>query len=262
MGIVNCTPDSFSDGGKFETPQHAIDHVKKLFQQGADIIDIGAESTRPNQKQPIDHITEWNRIEPILNLSAQQCSDIPLSIDTSNAKIMEAAVQAGFRMINDVRSFTLPGAMTVAVEATDTQLVCMHTPSDLQNMMNHTDYDDCTQEVAEYLKQRKAAVVAAGADENRILVDPGFGFGKLLDDNLELLRSLRTIKSECAAPVVAGISRKRMLGDLTGEQRADQRLGSSIAAALLAVENGADIVRVHDVKETVDALRIAKAVRL
>lgn len=253
MGVVNITPDSFSDGGRFLDPAVAIAHARGLIEEGADIIDIGAESSRPGATAAVSPDEELRRLLPVL----QGLRDIPLSVDTVKPEVMRVALAEGAAMINDINALRAPGAMD-AVAAADAAVCLMHMQGSPGTMQQHPSYGDVVAEVKAFLLERIESVRAAGVALPRIVVDPGFGFGKTLEHNLELLRHL----SEFAAlgvPLLAGWSRKSSLGKITGKP-AGERLAASIAAALIAAQNGAAILRVHDVAATRDALAVLAAV--
>ncbi|MDZ4200782.1 MAG: dihydropteroate synthase [Gallionella sp.] len=253
MGIVNVTPDSFSDGGRHLSHEAAISHARRLVEEGADILDIGGESTRPGAAA-VSEQEELQRVLPVI--AGLRDAGVPLSIDTWKPAVMRAALQAGASMVNDVNALQADGALA-AVASGDAAVCLMHKQGDPGTMQSEPRYRDVVAEVTEFLQARVMAVQAAGIARERIVVDPGFGFGKTLAHNLALLKSLSAL-SATGVPVLAGISRKSMLGALTG-QDVEHRLSASIAAALIAVQNGARIVRVHDVRETVDALKIWNA---
>ena len=254
MGIVNATPDSFFDRGRHAAATHALAHARTLLADGADIVDVGGESTRPGARA-IDPVEECARVLPVIR--ALTADGATVSVDTSSAEVMEAAHHAGAQMINDVRALRSPGALEVA--ARSGAAVClMHmqgTPADMQAAPH---YEDVVAEVCAFLASRAAACEAAGIARERIIVDPGFGFGKTLGHNLALLHALPRIGA-LGYPVLAGLSRKGSLGHITGRP-VEERLAASIAAALAAVARGAAMVRVHDVRETVDALAVWLAV--
>ncbi len=255
MGILNLTSDSFSDGGRYLDAASALAAARQMVADGADILDIGAESTRPGA-EPVDESLEWQRLEPIL--SALAPVGVPLSVDSRRASVMRRAVAAGASMLNDVSGFADPAAIAVAAEAADPVAVCvMHMQGEPQTMQRTPHYDDVVAEVGAWLSGRRDALLAAGVGADRICIDPGFGFGKTLAHNLDLLRA--TSRLATVAPVLVGVSRKSMLGQLTGRP-VGQRLGASVAAALVAVDRGAAIVRVHDVADTVAALKVWRAV--
>ena len=250
MGIVNVTPDSFSDGGRFDSAAAAIDFAQSLRTQGADILDVGGESTRPGAA-PVPEDVELARVLPVVTALARDGALV--SIDTMKPGVMRAALDAGAVMVNDVRALRAPGAME-GVAGSAAAVCLMHMQGEPQSMQVAPRYDDVVGEVRTFLAARAAACEAAGIGRERIAVDPGFGFGKTVAHNLALLRGLDAIAA-LGYPVVAGLSRKRTLGVLTGRPDGD-RLAGSVAAALAAVVRGAAIVRVHDVAATVDALRV------
>lgn len=254
MGIVNVTPDSFSDGGHHLQRDAALAHAQQLMQEGADILDIGGESTRPGAS-PVSLQEELDRVLPVIeNLRG---TAVPVSVDTCKPEVMRAALAAGASMINDINALQHPDALA-AVAASDAAVCLMHMQGSPQNMQTRPHYQDAVSEVKEFLRARLVAVEAAGVARERIVIDPGFGFGKTLVHNLDLLRNLDAL-SELDVPVLAGLSRKSMLGAIAG-QDVGHRVHASIAAALLAVQRGARLVRVHDVRATCDALKVWQAV--
>jgi dihydropteroate synthase len=255
MGIVNVTPDSFSDGGRHLLRDAAIAHAHQLIIEGADILDIGGESTRPGA-QAVSVQVELDRVLPVLE--GLQGVGVPLSIDTFKAEVMHAALKAGASMVNDINALQQPEALQV-VAASEAAVCLMHKQGKPQTMQVAPQYQDVVHEVMNFLHQRIAAAEAAGIATNRIVVDPGFGFGKSLEHNLALLRNLHDF-TELKVPILAGLSRKSMLGALTGRD-VENRLSASLASALLAVQRGANIVRVHDVQATCDVLKIWSAVQ-
>ncbi len=255
MGILNVTPDSFSDGGRFLQRDAAVSRAMAMQQAGAAIIDIGGESTRPGAL-PVSADEETERVVPVIEALHAEL-DIPLSVDTSKPEVMVEAVSAGAGMINDVNALRAEGAVQVAAEL-GVPLCLMHMQGEPRTMQEAPAYTDVVAEVKGFLLQRLACCREAGIAEHTVLVDPGFGFGKTLEHNLALLRNLHEF-ADMGAGVLAGISRKSMLGALTGRE-AHERLAASITAAALAVERGAAVVRVHDVAETVDALSIVNAI--
>lgn len=254
MGVVNITPDSFSDGGSFATASTALAHARRLVDEGADLIDIGGESTRPGAGG-VALEEERRRVLPVLEQLAE--GTVPVSIDTQKPELMREAIAAGASMINDVNALQAPGALA-AVAQSGVAVCLMHMQGTPADMQTDPHYDDVVAEVLEFFGDRMRAAHAAGIAPDRIVLDPGFGFGKTLEHNLELLRRLDRFNTTGAA-VLAGLSRKGMLGRLTGRE-VDERVYASIAAALIAVENGARIVRVHDVAATRDALAVWTAV--
>lgn len=253
MGILNVTPDSFSDGGLWVDLPAARRHASRLFEDGAAIIDVGGESTRPGAS-PVSTQQELDRVIPVIE-AARAETDALLSVDTSKPEVMRAAVDAGANIINDINALRAEGAMDAA-SASGAAVCLMHMRGEPRTMQQDPKYTDVVAEVVAFLRQRMQACARAGIEDNRLLVDPGFGFGKTLRHNLQLLDDLDRFSA--LAPVLAGLSRKSMLGELTGRDAAG-RLPASIAAAVLAAERGARILRVHDVAATVDALRIVTA---
>lgn len=254
-GIVNVTPDSFSDGGQWLDPEDAIAHGLHLVAEGADMLDVGGESTRPGSAG-VGVEDEIARIVPVITALAGR-TDVPISVDTSKPEVMRAAIAAGAGMVNDVCALREPGALAV-IEQTGVAVCLMHMQGAPRTMQDAPHYDDVTAEVHRFLAERIFACQMAGIDKRRIVVDPGFGFGKDLGHNLQLLRDLARVAE--LAPLMAGLSRKAMIGTLTGHPAGPARAIGSAAAALLAVQNGAHIVRVHDVVATRDVLAIWNAV--
>lgn len=252
MGIVNVTPDSFSDGGRYLGTQAAIEHALSLRDAGADILDIGGESTRPGAR-PVSVEEEMDRVIPVVE--GLRDAGVALSVDTMKPEVMRAALAAGADMVNDVNALRAPGAMQ-AVAGTAAGVCLMHMQGEPRTMQVQPQYGDVVAEVASFLAGRVEAAVAAGIDRSRILVDPGFGFGKDLGHNLALFKRLSRFAD--IAPVLVGVSRKSMLGAITGRE-VPERLIPSVTAAILAIQKGAAVVRVHDVKETVDAMAIWRA---
>ena len=255
MGIVNVTPDSFSDGGKYSAAESAIAHGLSLVAQGAAILDIGGESTRPGAT-PVSLEEELRRVIPVIEGLAKQ-SGTPISIDTYKPEVMRAAIAAGASIVNDVFALQQPGALE-AVAASNVGVCLMHSQGTPQTMQTDPQYQDVVREVVEFLSARMAIAEAHGIPRSRIMLDPGFGFGKRSVHNIALLREL-TYLCALGQPVLAGLSRKSILGQITGND-VDARLHSSIAAAVIAALKGARILRVHDVKATVDALKIVTSV--
>ncbi|GAV31735.1 dihydropteroate synthase and related enzymes [Coriobacteriaceae bacterium EMTCatB1] len=252
MGIVNVTPDSFSDGGEHATADAAVEHGLRLVREGADILDVGGESTRPGSDEvPPD--VESARVLPVVERLAREAG-VPVSIDTRHAEVAHAALASGASIVNDVAGFR-DSAMVEVAAASDAGLVVMHMLGEPKSMQANPRYDDVVVEVRAFLERQATALVAAGVAPERICVDPGIGFGKTLDHNLALLRALSELAS-LGYPVLVGASRKRMIGDLTGEPEPKRRLGGSVAVALWAAAHGASIVRVHDVRETKQALTV------
>lgn len=255
MGIVNVTPDSFSDGGRLADVEAAVAHGLRLVEEGADLLDIGGESTRPGAGE-VPESVELARVIPVIERLAAQVA-VPISIDTSKPAVMRAAVAAGAGMINDVRALRGGGALDAAA-ALGVPICLMHMLGEPRTMQQTPDYDDVVAAVHGFLAERIFACEMAGIDRRKLVVDPGFGFGKTLEHNLRLLRQLERLR-ELGPPVLVGLSRKSMIGTLTGRE-VDGRLAGSLAAAVLAAEHGARIIRVHDVAATRDALAVWTAV--
>jgi dihydropteroate synthase len=251
MGVVNITPDSFSDGGQFLDARAAIEHARRLAADGAHIIDIGGESTRPGAA-PVTEDEELARILPVL----EELSDLCVSVDTRRPAVMEAALDAGASMINDVQALRAPGASD-AVRESQCAVCLMHMKGEPATMQREPHYDDVVREVKAFLQERVTAAEAAGIARERIVVDPGFGFGKTAEHNLTLLKRLAEF-GDLGVPLLAGLSRKSTIGRLTGRP-ADERLAGSLAMALIALQGGATILRVHDVKETRDVIAVWQA---
>ena len=254
MGILNVTPDSFSDGGHFTDVDVALRRAERMVVDGAAVIDVGGESTRPGAAAvAIDD--ELGRVIPVIE-RIRETLDVPVSLDTSKPQVMREAVRAGACLVTDVTALGAPDAMAT-VAALGVPVCLMHMQGEPRTMQNAPQYQDVVVDIIEYLSARLAACEAAGIGREHLLVDPGFGFGKTLDHNLALLRGLEAFKV-LGVPLLVGLSRKSMLGLVTGRP-VEQRLAASVAAALIAVQNGASIVRVHDVAETVDALKLWQA---
>jgi len=250
MGIVNVTDDSFSDGGRFRDPSRAIEHALELAAEGADLVDVGGESTRPGAA-PVPADEELRRILPVIEALARE--GIAVSVDTMKAAVMRAAIAAGCAVVNDVNAFLATGAVE-AVAGADVGLVVMHMQGTPRTMQQAPKYGDVAAEVGAFLRERATALETAGVAHERIALDPGFGFGKTLEHNRALFHALPALAA-MGYPLVAGVSRKKMIGELTG-RAVGERSAGSVAAALLAAQNGASLVRVHDVRETVDALNV------
>ena len=250
MGIVNVTPDSFSDGGRYRDPARAIEHGLRLRDDGADLVDIGGESTRPNAA-PVPLDEELARVLPVVESLVRE--GVAVSVDTLKPEVMRAVIAAGCAVVNDVNAFRARGAIE-ALAASRVGVIVMHMQGEPRTMQQAPHYDDVVAEVGAFLRERARALEAAGIAAERIVLDPGFGFGKTLEHNRALFRGLPQLAS-LGYPLMAGVSRKKMIGDLTGRAMGERTAGS-VAAALLAVQNGARLVRVHDVRETVDAINI------
>jgi dihydropteroate synthase len=256
MGILNLTPDSFSDGGRFLARDAALRHAEAMVEEGAAIIDIGGESTRPGA-QPVSVEQELGRVVPVIEALAGEIP-VPISVDTLKPAVMREAVAAGAGLINDVMALQAPGAVETVAEL-KVPVCLMHMQGEPRTMQQEPHYADVVAEVRDFLADRVAACEAAGIARERLLLDPGFGFGKSLGHNLSLLKHLRRLES-LGLPLLVGISRKSMIGTLLGGAPVDQRVNGSVAAAVVAVMQGAAIIRVHDVGQTVDALNVATAV--
>jgi dihydropteroate synthase len=256
VGIVNVTPDSFSDGGEHATTASAVAHGLLLAAEGADVLDVGGESTRPGAEAvPMEE--ELRRVIPVVEQLAKEAT-LPISIDTSKPEVMRAAVAAGAGMINDVRALREDGALDAAA-ALGVPVVLMHMQGEPGAMQDAPDYDDVVGEVHRFLAERIFAAEMAGIQRRRIVADPGFGFGKTLEHNLALLARLERF-TELGVPLLAGLSRKRSLGEITGREAPRERVHASVAAAVIAAQRGAMLLRVHDVAATVDALKVWVAV--
>ena len=255
MGILNATPDSFSDGGKFRTAKDAIAQAELMIHSGVDLIDIGGESTRPGA-EPVSLQEELDRVLPVIE-GLKDCG-VPLSIDTYKAEAMRQALNAGVDCVNDIWALRQEGAVSAVLESSNCGIVLMHMQRDPMTMQFNPEYKDVIVEVKQFLKERTDLLISKGIEHNRIAIDPGFGFGKSLEHNLNMLTNFHRF-SELDYPVLAGISRKSMIGKITGKETND-RLAPSIAAAMMAADRGAKILRVHDVPETLDALKLWEAV--
>ena len=256
MGIVNVTPDSFSDGGKFAATNLAVEHALKLAEEGADILDIGGESTRPNAT-PVSLQQELDRVIPVIEALSKQVN-IPISIDTYKPQVMQAAIAAGASMVNDVRALQEDGALEVVAKF-NVGVCLMHMQGTPQTMQQNPHYDDVVNDVKSFLAARLQASIGAGVGASRILLDLGFGFGKTREHNITLLQNLESF-ADLGQPLLVGLSRKSVLGQMTGND-VDARLYASIAASVLSAMKGAKILRVHDVKATVEALKVVVALQ-
>jgi dihydropteroate synthase len=257
MGILNVTPDSFSDGGQFSSAKDAVAQAELMIRSGVDLIDIGGESTRPGAVA-ISLQEELDRVMPIIEV-LKDCGT-PLSIDTYKAETMRQALQAGVDCVNDIWALRQDGALDVVVNHSNCGVVIMHMQRDPLTMQFNPEYINVVEEVSSFLKERANLLRDRGVEPNRIVIDPGFGFGKSLEHNLQMLAHFSSF-SELGFPVLAGMSRKSMIGKLTGKE-ADERLAPSVAAAIMTADRGAKVIRVHDVSETVDALKLWEAVQL
>jgi dihydropteroate synthase len=258
MGILNRTPDSFSDGGVFTGFDAALRHAQEMLKQGADILDIGGESTRPGA-DAVSEQEELDRVIPLIEKLTEEFAR-PVSVDTSKPRVMRAAVAAGAGMINDVYGLRLPGALEAAGEC-GVPVCVMHMQGEPRTMQQQPHYADVVSEVKQFLRERVKACSAAGIPAGQVVIDPGFGFGKNLQHNLTLLSHLREL-ANLGQPLLVGLSRKSMLGTLLGGAPVGERMHASVAAAVIAVMNGAQIVRCHDVGPTVEALKVAAAARI
>ena len=254
MGVLNVTPDSFSDGGQFDTFTQAVDHVRQMSAAGADIIDIGGESTRPGAA-PVSVQQELDRVIPVIEALSQE---VTFSIDTSKPEVMRAAVKAGAGIINDVCALRAEGALQVVAEL-GVPVCLMHMQGEPRTMQTAPRYTDVVHEIKEFFLERVEACNKAGIQKNNIIIDPGFGFGKTLQHNLLLLKHLKVFV-DTGFPVLAGISRKSMFGQLL-DLPVDERSAASLAAAVVAVMSGARIIRTHDVKPTVEALKVCYSIQ-
>lgn len=252
MGILNVTPDSFSDGGRWLGESEAIQHALAMQDAGADIIDVGGESTRPGA-EAVSFQQELDRVIPVIEAIVPQLT-VPVSIDTSKPEVMREAVAAGAGMINDVFALRVDGALQTAVDMA-VPVCLMHMQGEPRVMQDNPVYDDVGEEVRKFLLERAEQCEKAGVLKQNIVLDPGFGFGKTLQQNIKLFQSLPGIVAS-GYPVLAGISRKAMIGQLTGREM-PERLAGSITAAVLAAQSGAALIRVHDVAETLDAIKVA-----
>jgi dihydropteroate synthase len=256
MGVINVTPDSFSDGGRFASSEAAVEHALRMVDEGARLIDVGGESTRPGA-QSVAAAEEIRRVVPVIEALAAR-TQVAISIDTSKPEVMTAAVRAGAGMINDVRALREPGAIEAAAD-TDAAICLMHMQGEPRTMQQNPHYDDVVAEVRDFLQERTAACLAAGIARDRILIDPGIGFGKRLEHNLALLAGLPAL-TRLGWPVLVGVSRKSMFASLLG-RAVDERVAGGVAAATAAVLAGASVIRTHDVAATVDAVKVAVALR-
>ncbi|HCR3228849.1 dihydropteroate synthase [Morganella morganii] len=257
MGILNVTPDSFSDGGTHNTPAKALEHARKMIAEGAAIIDIGGESTRPGAAE-VSPEQEAERVIPVVAAIARE-SDVWISVDTSKALVIREAANAGAHILNDIRSFSEPGALQAAAQS-GLPVCVMHMQGEPRTMQQAPHYQNVVREVYTYLEAQVARCVAAGIEKNHIILDPGFGFGKTLTHNYQLLDKLDLFHN-LGLPVLAGMSRKSMIGQLM-DIPPDERVAGSVACAVIAAMKGAQIIRVHDVKETVQAMKVVEATRL
>lgn len=257
MGILNVTPDSFSDGGMFINKEPAINHANEMISEGADIIDIGGESTRPGAEE-VSVDEECQRVIPVIK-AIRDISDIPISIDTSKTEIMRLAISEGASMINDVNALRAEGAVKAAAEL-NVPVCIMHMQGQPRTMQHTPKYENVVQEVKDFLENRIEVCVNAGIKQSNIIIDPGFGFGKTLEHNLKLFKHLNEFQ-KLSVPVLVGVSRKSMIGKVLDDTPADERIYGNVALATLAAWMNANILRVHDVKATADALKLCQAVK-
>jgi len=255
MGIVNVTPDSFSDGGQFFNITAALKHAMQLLDDGATILDIGGESTRPGAPD-VTLEDELQRVIPIIKAIREQ-SDCVISIDTSKSEVMRQAIEAGADIVNDVRALQEPGALEVVAQYPDVVVCLMHMQGQPRSMQNDPHYNDLASEINDFFNQRIAACETAGIRQSQLILDPGFGFGKTLKHNYQILSQFNDF-AQFGLPLLAGLSRKSMIGNLLNRDT-ENRLAGSLAGALIAAQNGAHIIRVHDVKETADVLGVYQA---
>lgn len=259
MGILNATPDSFSDGGKFLSKNEAVDRIKKMIDEGANIIDIGGESSRPGS-DPVDLKTELERVIPVIR-EIRTLSDIPISIDTTKSEVASQALDAGADIVNDISALRFDKSMTELVSEKGVPVILMHMLGKPKTMQHNPNYSDCVHDIQHFFSERLHHCLNYGIPKNRIIIDPGIGFGKRLLDNLAIFNKLNQF-GDFGCPVLVGASRKSFIVMATGiENPPEKRIGGSLAAALISVIHGADIVRVHDVAETVEALKIYRAIR-
>ncbi len=257
MGIVNVTPDSFSDGGNYNSVDDAFNQAMRLIKDGAEILDIGGESTRPGAPD-VALQEELKRVIPVIK-RIREASDCVISIDTSKAAVMEAAIEAGADIINDVRALQEPGALEVAARHSDVPVCLMHMQGQPRTMQTNPTYENLISEISQFFEERVLTCSKAGINQNRIILDPGFGFGKTLNHNFEILEKFNEF-SRLGLPLLAGLSRKSMFGQLLNRETSE-RVAASLAGALLCAQKGAHIIRVHDVQETADVIGVWQAAR-
>ena len=261
MGVLNVTPDSFSDGGDFNTIESALAQAENMVKSGVDIIDIGGQSTRPGAAE-ICLAEELDRVIPVVQMLRQKADifgSVPISVDTTRAQVAKAAVEAGADIVNDISGATFDWEMLSAVAQLQVPIILMHIRGTPQTMQKLTDYQDLIGEIREFLESRIAAAVAAGIDKYRIIIDPGIGFAKTYNQNLEILRELPKFRGlDC--PILVGVSRKSFIGQILNQREAKQRIWGTAAACTSAIANSADILRVHDVREMHDVCLVADAI--
>ncbi|GGY37537.1 dihydropteroate synthase [Bacterioplanes sanyensis] len=256
MGILNVTPDSFSDGGRFNHLDAALQHAEQMLADGATVIDVGGESTRPGA-EPVGEQQELDRVLPVVEALLAK-TDAMVSVDTSTASVIGEASALGAHMVNDVRALRRDGALEAAA-ASDMLICLMHMQGEPQTMQFDPSYTSVLDDVSDFLAERVEVCERAGITRSRMLIDPGFGFGKTTRHNYELIQRLQELQQRLQLPLLTGLSRKRMIGEVTGQRQADQRIAGSVAGALLCAMNGARILRVHDVRATADALAVWNA---
>jgi dihydropteroate synthase len=257
MAVINVTPDSFSDGGRFLNARDAVDYALRVVEEGADIIDVGGESSRPGS-EPISRDEESARVIPVIE-GIRQFSDIPISIDTTKAEVARRAFEAGADILNDISALRFDEAMIKTAVRYDTPVIVMHMLGAPKTMQIEPHYDDCVKEIKEFFIERIGHCTGKGIGRDRIILDPGIGFGKRLEDNLAIIKNLYELKS-LGCPLMLGASRKSFISMVTGSKGdADKRIGGSLAALFVALRNGCDIVRVHDVGETIESIKVLKA---
>jgi dihydropteroate synthase len=257
MGVLNVTPDSFSDGGQFDTLETALTQARSLVAAGAEILDIGGQSTRP-QAVEVSLQTELDRVLPVIQALRQEM-DVPISIDTTRALVAKAAIAAGADLVNDISGATFDPAMLPTVAALKVPMILMHLRGTPQTMQQMTDYQDLLGEIAEFLQSRVAAAIAAGIDRSQIAIDPGIGFAKTAEQNLELLRRLPELRA-IGLPLLVGTSRKSFIGKILNQPDPTARVWGTAATCCAAIAGGADILRVHDVRELHEVRRVADAI--
>jgi dihydropteroate synthase len=258
MGILNVTPDSFSDGGRFISLDGAVSHAMRMIDEGADIIDIGGESTRPGA-EPVGAQEEIRRVAPVIEAVRRQ-SAVPISIDTYRSETATAALDAGADIVNDISALRFDSDMARLIAQRKVPVVLMHMLGDPKTMQSNPAYEDCVKEIADFFDERIAFALSAGIERSKLILDPGIGFGKRPVDNLAILARLAEL-ARFEIPLLVGASRKSFIGVVDLQATSNQRLGGSVAAAVIAVMNGANMVRVHDVRETVQAMNVLNAVR-
>lgn len=257
MGVLNVTPDSFSDGGEFQTPERAVDHASRMLAHGADLIDVGGESTRPGA-EPVDEAEEIARVDPAISAILRAAPDAMVSIDTSKAAVARHALQLGAGMVNDISGLGFDPRMAEVCAEHDAWVVIMHIRGVPRTMQRDVEYSDVVDDVSAYFEERLELAARSGIRRDKILLDPGIGFGKTLEHNLELLHRLAEFRRH-GCPLLVGTSRKSFIGALTGRPASERAWGTAASVAL-AIANGADVVRVHDVEEMIDVVKVSDAI--